>query len=122
MSIQDQADALTNAENFLHQVLETKQVFALKHEQGGWASCESKDYEDTAIFLFWSTSEQAETHCVEDWKDYQPVEITLDDFINVWLQGLDKEDHMIGMNWEKGLFGLEVEPLDIAKKLESGDL
>jgi len=29
---------------------------------------------------------------------------------------------MIGMNWEKGLFGLEVEPLDIAKKLESGDL
>jgi hypothetical protein len=120
--IQDQDAALANAETFLKDTLANNTVWALKHAEGGWASCESKDYEDTAIFLFWSSKEQAAEHCIDDWKDFEPTEISLEDFLNVWLPGLDQEDHMIGMNWIVKHYGLEVEPMDIASKLRSGDI
>ncbi|MFC3150576.1 DUF2750 domain-containing protein [Litoribrevibacter euphylliae] len=121
-AIQDQDAALANAETFLSESVENKQVWALKHDEGGWASCESKDYEDTAIFLFWSTEDNAVQYGQGEWKDFKPTAIDLEAFIETWLKGLDQEDHMIGMNWEAGLFGLEVEPLEIAKKLRSGDI
>jgi hypothetical protein len=122
MNTQEQEAALENAETFLKEVLESEVVWALKHPDGGWGSCESKDYEDTAIFLFWSTSDAALAHCTNEWAEYQPEQIELEAFIEVWMKGLDQEDHMIGMNWIPGLFGLEVEPLDIAKKLRSKDI
>ena len=120
--IQEQQAAINNAETFLKDVLQAEQVWALKHAEGGWASCESKDYEETAIFLFWSSEELANQYGQSGWKDYQATSIDLTSFIETWLKGLDQEDHLIGMNWETGLFGLEVEPLEIAKKLRSGDI
>lgn len=121
-TIQDQQQALESAEAFLHKAFETKKVWALKHADGGWASCESSNYEQTVIFLFWSDAQLAEQYHKSSGEAYEVIEFDLETFIEAWLKGLDQDDHMVGLNWQSGLYGLEVEPLDIAKKLRSGDI
>ncbi len=102
---------------FLKKVKSTKAVWGLQHEEGGWAACESDIYEETPVYLFWSTAAAANDQTVEHWQDYHASDITLDDFIDIWLVGMHKDEALVGLDWNLDLEGAELEPLDVAEEL-----
>ncbi len=63
------------------------------------------------------TGRCAEIHeCrVEEWADFEVLEIPLDIFVEDWLITLDEDGVLIGTNWNSELQGKEVEPSDLAK-------
>ncbi|CRK83650.1 DUF2750 domain-containing protein [Neobacillus massiliamazoniensis] len=104
-------------ENFIKRVSESKTVWGLKGEDG-WCVCESNEYEDTVVILFWSDEAYARQCAVEEWSHYKPTSIPLEEFMNNWIYGMNEDELLVGVNWNAKLIGLEVEPYDLLKELE----
>ncbi|MFJ7973701.1 DUF2750 domain-containing protein [Psychrobacillus sp. NPDC096389] len=104
-------------ENFIKRVSESMTVWGLKSEDG-WCVCESNEYEDTAVMLFWSDEAYARQCAVEEWSHYKPTSLSLVEFMNNWIHRMNEDDLLVGVNWNVKLIGLEVEPLDLLKELE----
>lgn len=109
-----------NYRRFIEQVLETGEVWGLRGEDG-WAYCASNEYEDTEVLVFWSDRARAQKHAIGEWSEHEPVAISLDEFIDNWLQGMDDDGALVGPNWEEGLDGIEVEPSEMAELLTSDE-
>ena len=104
-------------ENFIKRVSENNRVWGLKSEDG-WCVCESNEYEDAEVMLFWSEESYARQCAIEEWSHYQPESIPLEEFMNNWLNGMNEDGLLVGANWNVKLIGLEVEPFDLFKELE----
>jgi hypothetical protein len=109
-------DAQANHELFVHRVKETGLVWGLKVDED-WAICESNEYEDQMVFPFWSDEADARVHCADEWADYAPASIALDEFAQDWLVGMDEDDVLVGTNWDADLSGVEIEPMELAEEL-----
>ncbi|KXF82414.1 DUF2750 domain-containing protein [Enterovibrio coralii] len=86
------------------------------HCKDGWVICDSAIYEETDVMPFWSTREAAAVHCVDEWEDFAPVAIPLEEFIEDWLVDLAHDAVMLGPDWGDDLSGEEVEPNDLVSK------
>jgi len=106
----------SNFRRFVERVRESGEVWGLKGE-GGWAYCESNEYQDTDVLVFWSDRAYAPRHAQGEWSKHQPTAISLEEFIENWLQGMHDDGALLGPNWDANLCGLELEPLDVADKL-----
>lgn len=104
-------------ENFIKRVLESETVWGLKNEDG-WCVCESNEYEDTEVMLFWSDEAYARQCAIEEWSHYKPAAIHIEEFMNNWLHGMNEDGLLVGVNWNAKLIGLEVEPYDLFRELE----
>ena len=120
MSNQNKSPARENASHllFLEQASETGCIWGLQNEEEGWALCESSRYEDTPVMPFWSVVEQAKLHIQGEWKDYQVIPVSLEEFLDDWLTGLHEDVILVGLNWDKNLEGDEYEPLDLLHEFE----
>lgn len=106
-------------EKFIKEVSKTETVWGLKlKNKDGWAVVLSNEYEDAEVMLFWSEKRLAKLCIVEEWMEYEVNSITLENFMNNWLIGLDEDDLLVGLNWDFNLIGLEVEPIDLLNDLE----
>jgi hypothetical protein len=65
--------------------------------------------------LFFSDQRTAQKLCSDDWCDYQPALISLDDFLNKWLAGMHDDERLMGLDWAADLDGEELEPGDVAE-------
>ena len=104
-------------ENFLKRVSESKTVWGLESVDG-WCVSGSNEYEDTVVMLFWSDEAYARQCAVEEWSHYKPTSISLKEYMNGWLPGLNQDELLVGVNWNAKLIGLEVEPSELFKELE----
>ncbi|WP_338749485.1 DUF2750 domain-containing protein [Bacillus sp. FJAT-52991] len=68
--------------------------------------------------LFWSDEAYARQCAIEEWSDYKPSAIPLEEFMNSWLNGMDEDGLLVGVNWNAKLIGLEVEPNVLYKELK----
>jgi len=102
---------------FLERVAEHGLVWGLKSADG-WCVCESNEYENTVVMLFWPDKAYARQCAVEEWAHYQPAAIPLNEFLELWLPGLNEDGLLAGVNWNVELVGLEVEPEFLLEKLE----
>ena len=109
-------DPQDNHDLFIRRVKETGIVWGLKADDD-WAVCESNEYEDQVVFPFWSDEADARIHCVDEWADYAPATIPVDEFAKDWLVGMEEDDVLVGTNWDADLSGAEVEPMDLAEEL-----
>jgi len=100
----------TDYQAFIEQVLEFEIVWGLQSDEG-WAVCESNDYIEKEVLLFWSSKALAKIHVTDEWKKYQPIAIELNEFIDSWLHGMDEDGIYAGVNWTKELDGIEIEPV-----------
>lgn len=116
MSLNLQIDSQRRFEKFVERVSNNQEVWGLKSEDG-WAIVESNAYEDTGVMLFWSDKEYAKRCAMEEWAHYIPTLITLENFLTFWLTGLEEDELLVGVNWNKDLVGLEIEPLELLKNL-----
>ena len=108
------ADTQVNLELFVSETQETKLVWGLRNEEG-WLACDSSEFESSEVMPFWSSKEDAQTHNVEEWADFEVLEIPLDIFVEDWLLTLAEDGVLVGTNGNATLEGKELEPSDLAK-------
>jgi len=108
------ADIDANLALFIEETQASQLVWGLRNEEG-WLSCDSTEFEESEVMPFWSSKEDAQTHNVEEWADFEVLEIPLDIFVEDWLITLDEDGVLVGTNWNATLEGKEVEPSVLAK-------
>ncbi len=106
-----------NYQRFFEDAFAAGCLWSLQNDEG-WAQCESDKWSNSVVIPFWSQSEYAEYHCVEDWVGYQVIAIDLDEFLEDWLIGMHEDAILVGVNWDQNLEGEEHEPLDILHVFE----
>lgn len=103
---------------FIDDIIENQIVWGLKlKDKDGWAVAISNEYEDTGVMTFWSKKIYAKVCIKEEWNDYEACSISLENFLDNWLIGLNDDELMVGVNWDMNLIGLEVEPLDLLEDI-----
>ncbi|MDP5254942.1 MULTISPECIES: DUF2750 domain-containing protein [unclassified Vibrio] len=107
-------DIEANLALFVKQALENQKVWGLKNDEG-WLACESTEFEDTEVMPFWSNQSDAQAHNVDEWSDFDVLEIPLDIFVEDWLITLDEDQVLIGPNWNDQLEGKELSAKEMAE-------
>ncbi len=110
----DNLDA--NFQLFIEEVRESGQVWGLRYGED-WVVCRSAEFEDADVMPLWSAEGDARLHCVDEWEDYEPEVIELEEFLDIWINDLDEDDVLVGPNWNADLEGQELEPIELAKAL-----
>ena len=110
----DNLDA--NFQLFIEEVRESGQVWGLRYGED-WVVCRSAEFEDADVMPLWSAEGDARLHCVDEWADYEPEVIDLEEFLDIWINDLDEDDVLVGPNWNADLEGQELEPIELAKAL-----
>jgi hypothetical protein len=118
MNPADPATSENEYRHFIERVCESGEVWGLGRADD-WAYCESNEYEETDVLLFWSDRALAQRHVQGEWSKHQPTAIPLDEFIDQWLRGMDEDGTLVGPNWNAELNGLEIEPREMADELTS---
>ena len=106
-----------NLQRFFTEAADCGCVWGLEGDQG-WALAPSEKYSETEVMPFWSQPEFAQIHCKDEWRDYQPVAVSLEEFLEDWLPGMHNDVYLVGINWNAELEGLEMEPLDLLTEFE----
>lgn len=110
-------DPAENFDRFIVEAMENGCVFGLEGPEG-WALCPSDKYENSDVMPLWSTLDLAQVHCREEWADYQPVAIELEELLDEWLPGMHDDELLVGVNWDSALEGEEYEPMDLLEEFE----
>ncbi|TFH90595.1 DUF2750 domain-containing protein [Vibrio ouci] len=108
------SDIQANLELFVAETKQNKLVWGMRNEEG-WLACDSTEFENSEVMPFWSSQEDAKAHNVEEWTDFEVLEIPLDIFVEDWLLTLAEDGVLVGTNWNDQLEGKEMEPSDLAK-------
>lgn len=104
-----------NRDLFVTQSQETRFVWGLSNEEGDWLSVASTEFEDSEVMPFWSSKEDAEQQCADEWAEFRPSELPLDIFLEDWMLTLAEDGVLVGLNWNAELEGVELEPSDVVK-------
>lgn len=121
--LQDQITLKTRHRNFVKKVSEKGIVYALKTNEG-YATSSSHELEDekgnpVEIICFWSDISIAKSCIENEWSEYEVCELNLSDFLENWCIGMSNDGLLIGTNFDKNLFGYEIEPLDLVLEIIS---
>ena len=107
-----------NFDLFIEDSLSTGCVWGLENSEG-FALSPSEDNEEIDVMPLWSQPEYAQVHCVDEWASYAPVPIALDELLDEWLPGMHEDILLVGINLNKELEGLEIEPLDLLEQIDT---
>lgn len=98
---------------FIKKVVDYEEIWGLNKD--GWAI--SEDEKGNKLFPIWPTKDFAVLCSIEDWKEYRPSKIGIDDFINNWIPGLTKDSLKISVFWNNH-DSIVIEPIELLKDLE----
>jgi hypothetical protein len=105
-----------NYQRFIDEVKANRVMWGLRFGDE-WVVCDSTEFEDTEVMPVWSTEDEARAQCLEEWADYEPFEISLAEFLEIWVEDLSEDGVRIGPNWDEELDGIEVDVLELVKAL-----
>ena len=94
---------------FVTTIAETEEVWGLY--QNGWATLSDK--EKRIIIPFWPEKEFALMACADQWQDYTPKSIVLNDFKNKWLPGMSRDNSLAN------LFHVSTKPTNVVVEPEA---
>ena len=104
---------------FLSDVKPTQTLWALQDKESeDWVILDSINFENTDVMPLWSQAELARQHCCEEWKDYIPVQISVADWLEFWLEDLNEDGVIIGVNWLEDDY-LEMELAEFTQSIAS---
>ncbi|QKJ33135.1 DUF2750 domain-containing protein [Mucilaginibacter mali] len=78
---------------FIRKIGDFEEVWGLY--DNGWAT--SKDNLGNIVLPFWPEQGFAELCVAGTWKSYIPKSISLSDFMDKWLHGMDKDGTLVGV-------------------------
>lgn len=111
-------DTSTPPADFMAQVQNTQTIWALQDPVSeGWVILDSINFENADVMPVWSSTELAKIHCEDEWQDYIPMEITLSDWLEFWVEDLAQDNVLIGVQWRDGGEYLEVELAEFSEML-----
>jgi hypothetical protein len=103
---------------FIKEILENKKVWTVKDELG-FPSSTNPNGETT--IPFWSLESRA-VKVIENvpaYSKFQPHEIELEDFINKWLTGIEKDGLYVGVNWSGNrATGYDLKPNKVVERIK----
>ncbi len=104
-------------EKFIQTICANEKVYALEGEDG-FATSYSNELEDEEgnplnVLCFWSDKAGANACIHSEWAGYQITEILLAEFLENWCIGMSNDGLLVGTNFDRNLFGYEVDPLEI---------
>jgi hypothetical protein len=104
-------------EKFIETICANEKVYALEGEDG-FATSYSNELEDEDcnpldVLCFWSDKAGANACIHSEWTGYQITEIPLAEFLENWCIGMSNDGLLVGTNFDRNLFGYEVDPLEI---------
>lgn len=103
---------------FLAEVKPTQKLWALQDKDSeDWVVLDSIAYENTDVMPLWSSAELAQQHCIEEWTNYIPCEISLADWFEFWLEDLNEDGVIVGVNWQGNDEYVEMELADFTQAL-----
>ncbi len=103
---------------FLAQVKPTQVLWALQDKASeDWVVLDSPNFENTDVMPLWSCAELAQAHCIDEWSDYLPCEITMADWLEFWVEDLNEDGVIIGVNWQGDDGYVELELADFTQAL-----
>lgn len=86
---------------FLVEAKPTQKLWALQEKTSeDWVVLDSISFENTEVMPLWSNAEMAEKHCIDEWANYVPCEISLSDWFEFWLEDLNQDGVIVGINWQ----------------------
>lgn len=104
------SQAASQAAIFYRDVEATGKLWTLKDE-GGFPA--PKNSEGIRTMPFWSSKSRVELIIknVAAYNDFEPVEISIDEFYNCWLMKLKADGQLVGVNWSgKNAIGYDLKP------------
>lgn len=115
--LQDHITVQNRHKDFIKKISETETVYALKGEKGYATSYSSEiEYEDgepVQIICFWSDAARAKSCIENEWNQYEVSSVPLNEFIENWCLGMNKDGLIVGTDFDSNLFGYEAEPLEL---------
>jgi len=103
---------------FLTQVKPTQVLWALQDKASeDWVVLDSPSFENTDVMPIWSTQALAQQHCIEEWSDYIPCEISLAEWLEFWVEDLNEDGVIVGVNWQGQDDDVEIELADFTQAL-----
>ncbi len=107
-------------DSFLCEVKNTQFLWALQDKSSqDWVVLDSPTFEDTEALPLWSNESLAQLHCIDEWQDYQPCQISLADWFEFWLEDLNEDGVIVGINWQGDDDCLELELSEFSQSLAS---
>lgn len=103
-------------DTFVESIKSTGEVWGLNAGEG-CIVVDSVEFEDTEVMPFWPDEDSAKAVATEDWSEFTPELIPLEEFLENWLPGLHEDGLLVGANWDEDMVGLEVEPADLSRRL-----
>jgi hypothetical protein len=111
----DQSNVL---KDFLSETKTSQLVWALQDKASeDWVVLDSPSFEETDVMPLWSSETLAKAHCIEEWSEYIPCEIPLADWFEFWVEDLNEDNVIIGVNWQEEGDCLELELSDFTQAL-----
>ncbi|TWP30186.1 DUF2750 domain-containing protein [Apibacter muscae] len=103
--------------NFVTRVVANERLYALENNKG-YATSYSNRVEDEngdpiEMICFWSDESLAKSCIEKEWRDYQVSPLLLSEFLENWCVGMCNDGLMVGIDFDKNLFGDEIEPLKL---------
>lgn len=103
---------------FFAAVKSSQQVWGLQDETGEeWVVCDSVNFENTDAMPVWSTEALANVHCSEEWKDFKPAAISVSDLLEFWIEDLNEDNIIVGLDWESEGECAELELADFTQSI-----
>lgn len=111
-------DKSNTLNNFLAEIKPSQMIWALQDKVSeDWVVLDSIAFENTEVMPLWSSAELAQQHCIEEWADYIPCEISLSDWLEFWIEDLSQDGVIIGVNWQEDKEYLEIELADFSQAI-----
>jgi hypothetical protein len=105
---------------FLADVKPTQILWALQDNKSeDWVVLDSPSFENTDVMPLWSSAELAQQHCIDEWSDYVPSKISLADWFEFWIEDLNEDNVIVGINWQGDDEYVEMELGEFAQRLVS---
>ncbi len=109
-----QCTELKQYEYFIKKVVDFEEVWSLR-DDNGWATLGN---DENSFFPIWPRKEFAEMCASDEWDNYYPESIELEDFIQDWIDGLREDNIRITVMWNNGK-GIDVKWDNLKRDLEN---
>lgn len=110
---EDAALAEKKHHEFVQQIVANDKVWGLNAKEG-WVISVSDEEDELAVMPFWSDEASAKKLIKDEWKAYKTDSLELSAFLEDWIGGMYDDGVMAGTNWDEELFGIEINPLELA--------
>ncbi|GAA3934930.1 DUF2750 domain-containing protein [Chitinophaga oryziterrae] len=78
---------------FVNKIVDFEQIWGLNND--GWAVLGSQ--ENAVVMPFWPEENFAERCISEEWRGFRPQAISLQDFLDKWLPGMEKDNRLVAV-------------------------